>query len=839
MLSERIVARNFKGIREVELDIRNIDCAVVVGHNGAGKSSLIVDARLWAVFGESFELRDLDKHVRNGTDGAEVIYEWEASGKHYRVTRKRSVKTAKGSTLLKFEEKEDGGDWENRSGESVGETQARILKAFPIDMATLCNSSIIGQGEVEAFCKAGATDRAKILSKILNQERYKDLEKMARKEGSNKRTEMGLIEERIKEDVAEAEKAVEAERLLQEAEEAVKDHDAQIREREKLLSENEKKLARVEQVTKDYGEWKEESAKISEEVESLNSEMISDRLRIERYQKILENKDTVKAKTGEETVLKKKEAELRLSLNTVQGSIRTIKDGLLPQPQREALTKEEADCQAVIADKSRIERVIKEGEGLEEQLKSLKERKAERDGLIEEQRKVSIALKDSEHEVDTLREKIDRMREQMRMLDGIQCHPEEDPKYVNESCGFLTNAVKAKKKIGSVGKDYNEAVKQHCGFRESLDRISKQLETHETDDEMVEDVQGRCNDVNNAKADLVRIDSAVSRIKDLNAQIEKDDRALAELTAKEIKADKIQMEIKSCESELSELSKFTKLLPELEKAESELPLMEDRDRKNVKRREELSARESEIDKKVNEAEGLLPKRRQLEIEIDSAREGIAESRKRGIELNQSIGRYEIVIRRGKELVEKGKELGKKVHQLKEDAVDWDILVEGFKQLPFLVYEKAVPDIEDVANEILQGISPFGLRVIIETQKAAKTTKNVSDEIDLRFVDNDGEKVYAQLSGGESVRVALAIRLAIGELSAKRAGERIEELTIDEGWGPLDTEGIIAVKECMRRLRSRFKKMLVISHIDSVGNLFETQIVVDKKAKEQVKVIRVR
>jgi len=836
MLSERIIARNFKGIREADLNLRNIDCAVVVGHNGAGKSSLIVDARLWSVFGESFEVKDLDKHVRNGTDVAEVIYEWEASGRHYRVVRKRSVKTARGSTSLRFEESEDGLHWEDRTAESIAETQARISKAFPIDMVTLCNSSVIGQGEVEAFCKAGPTDRARILSKILNQERYRDLEKMARREGNSKRTEIGRLENRIKENRAEAARAVEAERILLQTEQTIRDLDAEARERERSLSAKEKRLARLEEATKDYEGWKKESVEISEEIESLTAEIANDRLLMKKYRKILENRETVKAKVGDERFLKDKEAQLCLSLNAAQGGISALKERVLSESEAEGLRKEIQACEAVIANRKRIERIVKEGQGLDKRLASLKERKAHRDELVEEQRKASALLKDAEHEQRSLKEELDRVEEQVRLLDVTRCHPEVDPEYVNESCVFLKKAVAARKRIRSVEKEYNAAVKQCDSFRDRLEKICQGLEGSEGVDRMIEDVQEKYNEMNNAKADLVRIEGAVDKVKDLHGRLKKDEEVRAELKAKHAEIGMIEAEVGKIRSELNEVSRFTRLLPELEKAESELPLMEDRDRKNTKRKEELARRRREIDQRMAEAADLFSQRGSLEAEIEAERKGLAATKERAAELNQDIGRCKALIRQGEELVEKNRKFSQEIARLKEDAVDWEILAEGLRQLPFLVYEKAVPEIERVANEVLTEISPFGLRVIVETRKAAKTTKNVSDEINLRFVDNDGEKDYAQLSGGERVRAALAVRLAIGELSAKRAGERVEELILDEGWGPLDTEGINAVKECMRGLRGRFKKIFVISHIESVKDLFGTSIVVDRRSKEQVRVV---
>jgi len=51
--------------------------------------------------------------------------------------------------------------------------------------------------------------------------------------------------------------------------------------------------------------------------------------------------------------------------------------------------------------------------------------------------------------------------------------------------------------------------------------------------------------------------------------------------------------------------------------------------------------------------------------------------------------------------------------------------------------------------------------------------------------------------------------------------------IDEEFGPLDEEGRRATVEILQTLRQRFKRILVISHIDDVREAFETRIVVDR------------
>jgi exonuclease SbcC len=51
----------------------------------------------------------------------------------------------------------------------------------------------------------------------------------------------------------------------------------------------------------------------------------------------------------------------------------------------------------------------------------------------------------------------------------------------------------------------------------------------------------------------------------------------------------------------------------------------------------------------------------------------------------------------------------------------------------------------------------------------------------------GERFYEIYSGGEQLRIDFAIRFALAELLARRAGAKVDWLTIDEGFGSQSDE----------------------------------------------------
>jgi exonuclease SbcC len=83
------------------------------------------------------------------------------------------------------------------------------------------------------------------------------------------------------------------------------------------------------------------------------------------------------------------------------------------------------------------------------------------------------------------------------------------------------------------------------------------------------------------------------------------------------------------------------------------------------------------------------------------------------------------------------------------------------------------------------------------------------------------------SGGEAFRVNLAIRIALSKLLAHRAGARLQTLVIDEGFGSQDEQGLDRLVEAIRAIQGEFDKILIITHLADLRDLFPVRIEVTK------------
>ncbi|MDX2193737.1 MAG: SbcC/MukB-like Walker B domain-containing protein, partial [Gemmatimonadales bacterium] len=89
-----------------------------------------------------------------------------------------------------------------------------------------------------------------------------------------------------------------------------------------------------------------------------------------------------------------------------------------------------------------------------------------------------------------------------------------------------------------------------------------------------------------------------------------------------------------------------------------------------------------------------------------------------------------------------------------------------------------------------------------------------DEDYLPIILDDGEPSPV-LSGGEEDVANLALRLAISQMIAERAGQPLSLLVLDEVFGSLDEDRRAAVVDLLRSLADRFPQVILITHIDAV------------------------
>ena len=107
-------------------------------------------------------------------------------------------------------------------------------------------------------------------------------------------------------------------------------------------------------------------------------------------------------------------------------------------------------------------------------------------------------------------------------------------------------------------------------------------------------------------------------------------------------------------------------------------------------------------------------------------------------------------------------------------------------------------------------------------------ERVPETLALQVIDRDmcdEVRTVHSLSGGESFLVSLALALGLSSLSSNRM--RVESLFIDEGFGSLDAETLRVAMDALESLRTRGRKIGVISHVQEMTERIPVRICVNR------------
>lgn len=152
---------------------------------------------------------------------------------------------------------------------------------------------------------------------------------------------------------------------------------------------------------------------------------------------------------------------------------------------------------------------------------------------------------------------------------------------------------------------------------------------------------------------------------------------------------------------------------------------------------------------------------------------------------------------------------------------------GKEGIQALIIENAIPEIQDDANEILRRLTRNHMQISMESTRE-KQSGGSRETLDIKISDDRGTREYALFSGGEAFRADFALRIALSKLLARRAGTQLRTLIIDEGFGTQDAEGLQQMIECIQAISSDFDKVLVVTHLETIKNAFQTRIEVTKE-----------
>jgi exonuclease SbcC len=231
---------------------------------------------------------------------------------------------------------------------------------------------------------------------------------------------------------------------------------------------------------------------------------------------------------------------------------------------------------------------------------------------------------------------------------------------------------------------------------------------------------------------------------------------------------------------------------------------------------------------ADDAEALRRKTEKAQEVVEAKKAELTTARKKvmalGVEYGNLEGHAEDLKRR---MSERETLLAKKPGIVKEHEVH-KRLVKAFSKdgVPAIIMENVTEDLRNYANEVLRSICSEPMMIDFVTQSRTEAGSWVETfDITVSGGERSNDE-FRDLSGGEQVRVSIALRLALSKILMRRVGSNIKFLLLDEVDQALDRQGIQALADTLRNLSRKFKVM-VITHNDSMKDMFDHIITVRK------------
>jgi exonuclease SbcC len=840
----RLHLTNFLSYREMPepLDLSNVNLACLSGPNGHGKSSLL-DAITWVLWGKARGCeggQDQERLIHDGADAMSVEFVFELEGQTFRVTRSRWL-SGKGD--IGFNVQSGPNSWTDLAGEGKQDTQRRIIERLRMDYETFTTSAFILQGRADTFTRLDPRERKDVLGKILGLEIYERLSDRAREAKKTAQADADAHARTLERLEHDLEERADLERRKAEAIEHLERAEAERARADATLTGLQERLAAlraVEAAALETSKRRDEAA----------AAVRHERDEVERLERL--------AKECEEAA--RLDDEIRRVAGTRPDLERAEARSEEARARHDELTAEAASLDARLGEeRSRLdaERLAHErtAAGLTKELASEQEAR----DLLEQAGAEIAALEGAAATRETLLARRAEIRERQGALEAERRSRETERAEIEEKRGLLDTTDAG---CPLCGQDLSATHRKEV--KSSFTARLRALTT--ADKAAAKETASLAGELKRVEAEGVELKKALDRRETIAAQAAALGQQLERLGAARTELDAVR---KSAAEAAERLTAGDFAIPEREKlarvreelvgvgfekgAYRDLKAAIEKARRaeravaaaaqaatalEARRREADAAAErvGRVTMTLETAEADLRKMGEVLVALP----GLLEESRRAEEIRTTAqravdeaGRTVATTSHALEVLDREAAAAEEARAAKAAATRtaglYDKLVKAFGRdgIPARIIGNAIPELRIEANRLLGLLSDGQLSISIDPVRETKS-KSLKETLEVTVFDaNGGKRAYEMYSGGERLRIDFALRVALSRLLATRAGARLETLVVDEGFGSQDAEGRMRLLEAVMRIRSEFRTVLVITHIDELKEHFPVRIEVRK------------
>ena len=845
--------RNFMCYRDnvPALDFTGIHLACLSGDNGNGKSA-IIDAMTWAVWGKA-RAKSVDDLIYTTQSEMEVEFEFAVGGQLYRIIRKRSrpkKRTGAGQSSLEFQIS-SGESFRPITGNTIDQTQEKIIDTLHMDYDTFINSAYLRQGHADEFTRQDPAKRKEVLGSILGLAVYDELEGQAKEIVKQYEVDSVHLENTIKEIDAELAQKPGLETELEQAQTTLAGIDVIAREKEAGLNELRQKKESLEAKKAQLDELEARINTSNRNLQRWEEQAGQHQSRIKQYEEVISRKADIGAGYGRFFEIKKAVDELdqkfRLWVNLDKQKEQLERK--IEQAKNELL-KEHAVLESKIREYDRkiqtlpdLKKQLVQAEAQTRQLEEAETTIRQKEQSAREaQSQISLLNAENarlEKEIGEAAEKLDLIATHVANHTEAKCPLCEreltkegleliTTKYTKEKQG-KTDALRLNRdNYSQIKMKYDALMKEKASLEAALNQQKARVQSQTG--ALSKEISG----IEEEGKKLVELKNELSGIE---RQLAKRDFASTEQSALElIEADSRNLfydadKHEQARNQLKQFEMYEREKTRLDEAEKLIS----QEKESAKRAgEEMQAlhENSESDNRKKESLAMeLMRLSQLQQEFTALETEYKNISGQRSQAQEAVGSVRAKLERLIDLERKKKEREAQISQTSKDVSIYRELVKAFGKtgIQALIIETALPEIEEEANRLLSRLTDGRMTVKFETQKETKKG-TVQETLDIVIADELGTRNYEMYSGGEAFRINFAVRIALSRLLARRARASLPTLIIDEGFGTQDSTGMEKLKEAINSIQGDFEKILVITHMDDLKDAFPTRIDVTKTAE---------
>jgi DNA repair protein SbcC/Rad50 len=844
MLPTRLELRNFLAYHNPDpIVFDGIHLASLTGPNGAGKSSLL-DAITWALWGKA-RVRSDDDLIHQGQTEMLVQLDFLQGEMRYRVVRKRQMgKTARTgrSALDLFVWDDATGRFQPITAPSIRETDRRITDLLRLDYDTFVHSAFLQQGRADAFTIKTPARRKEILAEILGLEQWQLYEQRAKEQLRQIDHELDVIAYRLGEiERHEAEEPA-LRRDLDVAEAALEEAAARREEAEARYQEVAGAEQQMQQAQDRLAQAEHRRKQRQADLDDIDAEVARYEAQQAELQAVIAERETIQAGYARLQAARETDQELGEKLQAMDA----IKDRLNDVTTRIQQARADLEAQASVH-RDRIataERTASELAALQADLSEVQAEVAHLEAEEERRDDLRSTIGDLNAERVELRAVNHALYDEMQAIKA-RIADVQAAEAVCPLCGQPLDEATKTTLLDELQADGTDRGNTHRANQARMAEIDETIAAHEEEIAAIELELRRLQALRDRAAALRASEEsaqeAAQTVEEQSAELRGIEKLLASGEyAQELQAqrDAIQAEIDSLgyDSEahtaaretLSTYHDYERRQHALETAQDQLPEIE----ANIEKAKARRARWLEaLAKEEGEAEAAR-------LAIDGLKEQVAEARRR----DEEVRRRRTEEKRAQEGVIRAQQALNALEQARQHKAELETrraeqserkgifedlrAAFGKNGVPAMIIEAAIPELEEAANHLLSAMTAGRMHVRLDTQRE-KRTGGVAETLDILISDELGTRSYEAYSGGEAFRVNFAIRVALSQMLARRAGAQLRTLFIDEGFGTQDEAGRQRLVEAINTVQDNFDLLLVITHIEELRDAFPVQIEVDK------------